>query len=121
MNAHKVKKSHVGNQIVALENIQENSTRKNSFLEFYLDMNNLEAGLFFTTQTISITYKYIAGNISNPNNYVFHLNPVFVQAGSSVINARKVFGMRLFGHNVNKEENETFGRTVWRNYRRFLF
>lgn len=37
--------------------------------------------------------------------------------GSAVINARKVFGVRLFGHNVNKEENETSGRTVWRNYR----
>lgn len=72
-------------------------------------MNNLEAGLFFTSQTVSITCEYSWERIQS-EKLCFPSESVFVQAifpGFAVINAHKVFGVRLFGHNVNKEENET--------------
>lgn len=111
-------KAPIENQIIAdaLESIQESSTPK---IKFDLDMNNLVVGLFFTSQTVSITYEYSREHIQS-EKLCFPFASVFVQAvfpGFSVINARKVFGVRLFEHNVNTEENETSGRTVWRNYR----
>lgn len=83
-------------------------------------MNNLEGRLFLTSQTVSITYKYCWEHIQS-EKLCFPSESLFVQAvfpGFGVINVRKVFSVRLFGHNVNNEENETSGRTVWRNYRR---